>query len=201
MFPGDVISESQTVYIYVGNGGCFDESSFAITIDQLIMADSLEDVSACDSFTLPALNAGHYFTQSNGTGIEMFPGDILTSSRTIYIYLQSGSCSDEKSFALDVSPTHCPPTPNNEKMIFPKFFTPNNDGINDSWGGTPAENEIRGNVHIFDRLGKLLIKMDINSSSWDGTYKGREMPSSDYWYRFIDSQTGGVITGHFTLKR
>ncbi len=35
---------------------------------------------------------------------------------------------------------------------------------------------------------------------WDGTYNGRPMPSSDYWFE-VATPIGARFTGHFSLKR
>jgi len=51
-----------------------------------------------------------------------------------------------------------------------------------------------------DRYGKLLKQMNPNSEGWDGTYRGKELPSSDYWYR-IELADGRMVSGNFTLKR
>ncbi len=85
---------------------------------------------------------------------------------------------------------------------FPQFFTPNGDGVNDFWQfiiPPSGVNPVR-QLTIFDRYGNLMAQVDPNSAGWDGTFNGRPMPSSDYWYRAVDNQ-GGVLQGHFTLKR
>ena len=38
-------------------------------------------------------------------------------------------------------------------------------------------------VYIFDRFGKLLKELDPLSKGWDGTYLGKPMPATDYWFR------------------
>lgn len=82
-----------------------------------------------------------------------------------------------------------------------RFFTPNNDGINDYWNivGLPARQNAQ--VYVFDRFGKLLIQFDARSSrGWDGTYNGKLMLNNDYWY-LIELNDGRSIKGNFTLKR
>ncbi|AFL81117.1 hypothetical protein Aeqsu_1633 [Aequorivita sublithincola DSM 14238] len=85
---------------------------------------------------------------------------------------------------------------------FPNFFTPNNDGYHDFWQveGLDRENEQLERVEIFDRFSKILYILDLNSSGWDGTYNGKQMSSSDYWYKAI-FKNGKIYRGHFTLKR
>jgi len=85
---------------------------------------------------------------------------------------------------------------------FPKFFTPNGDGINDTWQYIPPPsglNPIR-ELHIFDRYGKLLAQIDPRSQGWNGTFNGRPLPASDYWFRAVDDNNQ-VLQGHFSLKR
>lgn len=81
----------------------------------------------------------------------------------------------------------------------PKFFTPNNDGINDSWiVGVNSDFQI-SNVFIFNRYGKLLKQLN-EGQAWDGTYNGKAMISDSYWYA-IELTDGNKISGFFTLKR
>ena len=85
---------------------------------------------------------------------------------------------------------------------FPKFFTPNNDGINDRWQVQGINGQFQPNttIYIFDRMGKLLKELNPLSSGWDGTYIGKHMPSDDYWFS-VELQDGRIYKGHFTLKR
>ncbi|SHE28748.1 gliding motility-associated C-terminal domain-containing protein [Psychroflexus salarius] len=82
------------------------------------------------------------------------------------------------------------------------FFTPNNDGVNDFWqleGIVKADIRI-DYIQVFDRYGKHIASFSQESKGWDGTYKGKPMPSNDYWY-VIKLQDGLVLKGNFTLKR
>ena len=90
---------------------------------------------------------------------------------------------------------------------FPSFFTPNGDGTNDYWhilGVSNLENPI---VYVYDRYGKLLKQLDDSTLGWDGTFNGRELPSSDYWFKLIYTDLQGqlveakYINNHFALKR
>ena len=71
---------------------------------------------------------------------------------------------------------------------YPRFFTPNGDGINDTWqiiGGT--EITIHSLV-VFNRFGKQIADVTTRTKSgWDGMYNGRPMPGTDYWFRLIYS--------------
>ncbi|MFC4721319.1 T9SS type B sorting domain-containing protein [Geojedonia litorea] len=91
-------------------------------------------------------------------------------------------------------------------MGFPKFFTPNNDGFNDTWNleGLGNEYSQQSSVYIYDRYGKLLKQINPKGQGWNGAFNGQIMETSDYWFlaELIDIN-GQVSTyrGHFTLKR
>ncbi|EMQ93804.1 hypothetical protein D778_01501 [Xanthomarina gelatinilytica] len=92
-------------------------------------------------------------------------------------------------------------------MDYPLFFTPNNDGYNDTWQIFGIENQLDAKIFIYDRYGKLLKQLSPTGPGWDGTYNGELMPSSDYWftieYRELGESTGEQkqFKAHFSLKR
>ncbi len=90
---------------------------------------------------------------------------------------------------------------------FPKFFTPNSDGVNDTWrveGISVLENPV---ITIYDRYGKLLYQLNESSNGWDGTHNGSVLPESDYWFKLSYTNSQGqstiasYINNHFSLKR
>ncbi len=83
---------------------------------------------------------------------------------------------------------------------FPKFFTPNGDGINDTWQVKGVSFQPNSKIYIFDKFGKLLKQLNANSTGWDGLYNGRQLPSSDYWFK-VKLDDGRLRTGHFSLIR
>jgi gliding motility-associated-like protein len=100
----------------------------------------------------------------------------------------------------------CQGTPQEVMVIdYPPFFTPNNDGFNDTWNINDLANDIDATIYIFDRYGKLLKQLKPGDSGWDGTFNGKPMPSQDYWFRveFIEPSTNAKseFKAHFTLKR
>ena len=85
---------------------------------------------------------------------------------------------------------------------FPKFFTPNNDGANDTWKpyGVNAQFNSDIDIKIFDRYGKFIKQINPIEPGWNGTLHGNLMPSDDYWYVVLLTD-GTEYRGHFTLKR
>lgn len=86
-----------------------------------------------------------------------------------------------------------------DELPYPKFFTPNNDGYNDTWSIDFAYLKPDSGIKIFDRYGKFIKEINQNNS-WDGTYLGTNEPASDYWFTVI-RLNGKEYRGHFSLKR
>ena len=88
---------------------------------------------------------------------------------------------------------------------YPKFFTPNGDGVHETWNIKGIKDQPNAKIYIFDRYGKLLKQLISSGNGWDGTFNGEKVPSSDYWFtvEFIDpiDNTMKIFKAHFTLKR
>jgi len=87
---------------------------------------------------------------------------------------------------------------------FPKFFTPNQDGINDTWKPLGVNEKFYGTskINIYDRYGKLVGQIDSKSEGWNGLYNGKKLPATDYWFsvELIDAEGKVRIRkGNFSL--
>ena len=85
-------------------------------------------------------------------------------------------------------------------LTYPKFFTPNGDGINDFWSVKLSFWEPGMSIHIFDRYGKVITSLSYNDKGWDGMYNGQPLPATDYWF-VVKRADGTEHRGHFTLER
>lgn len=125
--------------------------------------------------------------QRSGVFNNLFPGE-----HTITVTDVNGCGSDTQDIVV---------------VGFPKFFTPNADGVNDTWkvdGLSALDNPI---ITIYDRYGKLLYQLNEDSSGWNGSFNGTLLPESDYWFKLSYTNSSGqnttaaYINNHFTLKR
>jgi gliding motility-associated-like protein len=62
-------------------------------------------------------------------------------------------------------------------------FTPNNDGVNDTWTWKSACGAVDFAVDVFDRWGELVFSTNDPQAGWDGTYKGILLTPGLYSYR------------------
>ncbi|MFD2891866.1 T9SS type B sorting domain-containing protein, partial [Flavobacterium chuncheonense] len=87
---------------------------------------------------------------------------------------------------------------------YPKYFTPNGDGVNDTWK-VSGLNQANAKLYIFDRYGKLIKQISTldGAEGWNGTFNGEQLPSSDYWFtlEYIENNETKEFKSHFSLKR
>jgi len=113
-------SFTETLYYYAEVDGLFcRDEQFIFFIHPLPLIDDPADVVTCDSYVLPALVNGNYFSQSGGTGVPLFAGDVISVNGpnfpgTYYVYNQlahttsagiPGNCSLENPFQVDLVDT------------------------------------------------------------------------------------------------
>ncbi len=161
-------------------------------IDRVDILDDLSDSNNIQIFTQTtgsyeyAINGGEF--QDSPIFIDVPPGE-----NTVVINDKNGcGMTDPIPFLV---------------VGYPKFFTPNGDGIHDAWNILGIETLTNPSVFIFDRYGKLLKQLDETTIGWDGTFNDRPMPSSDYWFRLDYSRdesgilVANTLRNHFSLKR
>lgn len=96
----------------------------------------------------------------------------------------------------------CGPVLTDEVVIldYPTFFTPNGDGVGDSWRIPYMQHRPELEVTVFDRYGKLITTFNGFSQGWDGSLGGKPLPADDYWFS-IPLEGGRIVRGHFALVR
>ena len=104
------ITTTQTVWIYDNNGTCKDEKSFSITINKTPNITQPQNITVCDSYTLPAILGTNlsgnekYYNNSQTLGGVPISGAIITT-QTVWVYDNNGACKNEKSFTVSIDYT------------------------------------------------------------------------------------------------
>lgn len=170
---------------------CSYNKTFTVVTSEIAVIENIiiDDFSHNNSAQIIVSGNGDY--EYSLDGINYQNSSIFTNLEegeyTVFVNDKNGCGISSKNFLI---------------LDYPKFFTPNGDGYNDTWN---IENlEKRGlqasKIFIFDRLGKLLKQMSPEGNGWNGTYNGVQLPSEDYWF-ILELTSGKTIKGHFTLKR
>ncbi|MEQ8216665.1 MAG: T9SS type B sorting domain-containing protein [Arenibacter sp.] len=179
------IEEPGVYSVDITNGvDSFQTIIFNVNYSENPMIDSV--ISNQDSIIIKTVNSGDFLYSLD---------DIVFQSSNIFYNVEGGI------YTIGVKNKDCDFTSRLQHLHFyvPKFFTPNMDGINDTFNLFGIQNYSSSQVAIFDRYGKLLVFSSNSSFEWDGTYNNQIMPSGDYWYWIIVE--GHKITGHVNMKR
>ncbi|MFN3909489.1 MAG: fibronectin type III domain-containing protein, partial [Flavobacterium sp.] len=108
---GTNISSTQTIYVYGSIQSTFElcefEDNFTVTYNPTIV-DNLSNTTACNTFTLPTLTNGDYYTESGGLGTMLNAGDVINSSQIIYIFNSANGCTNESQFEITITPLVTP---------------------------------------------------------------------------------------------
>lgn len=186
------INEGGTYSITVANStNCFAERAILVNTSETAKIDDIiiETIGDESNISVIVSGTGEYeFSLDNGifqTENTFF--NVLSGNHNISVKDLNGCNLAQEEVSI---------------YSIPKFFTPNNDFINDTWnpaGIGTAENPIVS-IHIFNRFGKLITELNPNGNGWDGLVNGKQMPSTDYWFKIIfnDKQ---LLQGHFALIR
>ena len=169
-----------------------------LTLNDIIITDLSDNNTITINPQDPSFNLEEYeyaLDDLNG-GIGMYQSEpvfenVIPGVRTIYVR-DIYECDD---YSIEVP-----------VIGFPKFFTPNNDGENDTWHilGVDRNFYTSSTIRIFDRFGKMVASVLPQSNGWDGLYNNKELPATDYWFSVeLDDGNGNIrnINGHFSLKR
>jgi len=86
-------------------------------------------------------------------------------------------------------------------LSIPNTFTPNGDGINDTWDIKYLEYYPKSIVSVFNRWGQKVYSSIGYPNPWDGRYNGAGLPTGTYYY-IIDPKNGqAAISGWVAIIR
>jgi len=87
------------------------------------------------------------------------------------------------------------------EIFIPNTFTPNGNGVNDTWN-IPASAAYPGfELFVYDRYGQLIFHTTNTPVSWDGTYKGTPCSNGVYTYLIKTGNNKEIISGTVMIIR
>jgi gliding motility-associated-like protein len=86
-----------------------------------------------------------------------------------------------------------------KKPIIVNAFTPNGDGINDTWTIKYLDTYPGNTVDIYNRQGEKVYSSVGYASPWDGRYRGNVLPTGTYYYIINPKNGRKVISGSVTI--
>lgn len=104
---------------------------------------------------------------------------------TVYVKTKLGCIIGEINFSI---------------FDIPNTFTPNSDGINDTWKISGMENYPNSEIIILDRFGTVVLnKISNGTFEWNGQLNGRILPTGTYWY-VLKVSDGRILQGTILIK-
>ena len=136
------------------------------------------------------------YTWSPAAGLSntTIPGPTASPAKDTYYTLEvvnEEGCSNKDEVLVKVLQT----------PVIPNVFSPNNDGINDTWQITYLNSYPDCVVNIFNRYGQAVFHSAGYKTAWDGTYNGKLLPVGTYYYVIDTRRITRVLTGSVTLLR
>jgi gliding motility-associated-like protein len=81
----------------------------------------------------------------------------------------------------------------------PNAFTPNGDGINDTWDIIGLEYDQTAMVRVFTRYGQQVYQSKGYGRPWNGEYKGKKLPTGAYYYIINMKNNNQTLSGEVTI--
>ncbi len=199
----DSIKVSGTYFIKVTNSlGCSAIGAIEATILPLpyFTISQSYDVYLPATIDLTALvkstsNTNSFFTywQDHAATVSVIDPTKISSSGMYYIKSTgTDGCIVLDSLEITVK---TPP------IIPPNAFSPNNDGINDTWEIPLLHFFPNCSVEVYSRYGQLVFKSIGYNKNWDGTFNNQTLPIGNYYYIIKTSVSTNPFSGSVLIIR
>ena len=86
-------------------------------------------------------------------------------------------------------------------MDIPSAFTPNGDGVNDSWNAEALRKYPNGTIQIYNRWGALVFTTSTSTPIWNGELNKKPLPTGTYYYVIITNTNNETLNGSITIVR
>ena len=187
-----IVNSPGNYIVTIGNSlSCTKQKTFTVVASELATIEfvNILDFSNNNSAEIVVSGSGNYEYSLNGINYQDEPlfTNLEPGEYTVYVNDKNGCGLTFETFYI---------------LDYPKFFTPNGDGYHDIWQIKNLDKRGFENakITIFDRYGNLIKQINNPNDFWDGTLRGNNLPSQDYWF-VLALPNGKTVRGHFSLIR
>ncbi len=86
------------------------------------------------------------------------------------------------------------------ELDIPTAFSPNGDGVNDTWNILNLDRYPNARLRVFDVSGNEVFSFRGYQEEWDGNYRGKILPVASYYYVLdLEDQNDQVLKGKITI--
>ncbi len=212
------ISFGENTFLWTIDNGACGSTSDAVIISVFDSsehpADAGPDQSYCQDTTETQLHAVPLLSNTaigawtliGGSGNIVDPADSATDvtqlalGENIFLWTVVNGVCGTTSDSILVVLTDC------AKLTIPDAFSPNGDGVNDTYVIEGLEYYPKNTFQVFNRWGSQVLDRSPYNNNWDGRSEGdmnwgEELPESTYYYVLDLGNGDDMITGYIYLKR
>jgi gliding motility-associated-like protein len=185
-------------YTFTSNTGCIDFKEQTITIYPIVNVNAGPDRTVLEeaTITLEPIITGNPLQYlwtpnqylNNNTIRNPTVSGIQDITYTLNVTGMGGCVFSDKVF---VKVLKFPGIPNT--------FTPNGDGINETWVIQNLGDYPNVRVQVFNRYGQLVFESKGYTKPWNGTMNGNSLPFGTYYYVIEPGNDRKPVTGYVTL--
>ncbi len=199
-FVTSPITQTTTFYVHtVNQNQCVSPSRTAVTVNVTnITVNAGRDTTIIEGNTMELIGRGgvrYKWEPATGLNDPNVERPVASPSKTttykVTAYSEEG-CTATDEVTITVIP----------RVIIVNTFSPNRDGINETWEIQRIENYPEATVEIFNRWGTKVFTSETGyKKAWDGTYNGQDLPLATYYYIIRLDKISKPISGNVTLVR
>ena len=207
------VGEDQVSYVFTNQYGCISSASVDYQVNDTIALTgstikanenavvTLNGIGALpftfgpDGITsITADSLKWYWSPATGLSSTTVPNPTFTATQNITYTLTLTSpkgCVSRTAFVVNVALT----------LFVPNAFTPNGDGIHDTWHIKGIDQFPNAEIFIFNRWGEQLFYSKGYGTEFNGYYNGRPLPAGTYYYLIKFNRDGNSApqTGPLTI--
>ncbi len=185
-------------YTFTSNTGCVDYKEQTITIYPIVNVNAGPDRTVLEdaSITLEPIISGnvlqYLWTPNQYLNNDTIRNPVVSGAQDITYTLNvtgTGGCvfSDQVFVKVLKFPN------------IPNTFTPNGDGINETWIIQNLADYPNVRVQVFNRYGQLVFESKGYTKPWDGSMNGKWLPFGTYYYVIEPGNGRKPVTGYVTI--
>jgi gliding motility-associated-like protein len=189
-----------------GQCGTTAKTDIVVNALPVVKTGSDQTITAGESTPLSATITGvsedqiSQYLWSPSTGLSnagiVNPAASPASTTTYRLDVTSDAgCTGSGSTTITVNASVLPP------IQVPNVFSPNGDGINDTWVITNLSYYTEATVNVYNRYGQSVFQSQGDYKAWDGNFNGKQVPFGTYYYIIDLKNNTKKKAGSITILR
>lgn len=194
---------STSYTVTVSDGTCSGTDTVTIQVNTPPWVNAGNDTTIYEGQSLTLIPVfsgtitGYSWAPSSSLSSASIPSPVATPSVTTtytIVVTDGNGCSSSDAITIEIEED-----PNADIILY-NTFTPNNDGVNDTWFIENIDRFPDNFLQIFNRNGHLVYEKSGYHNEWDGKYYGNDLPAATYYF-VLDLKEDRIIKGDITIIR